>query len=155
MQQSSSCLLQPVESIQGCSASLNLIVALRSQMASKAADDSDRYERIPEGLRVKMMAFQREGVRFALAHGGRVLIGDEMGAALPRDGEELTPAFETGVGSSGIQHARTLVICVVEAASVTSTCLSGRMLTADQVWGRRSRRLRLLLHTRTTGLASS
>ena len=31
-----------------------------------------------------MMPFQREGVRFALAHGGRVLIGDEMGAALWR-----------------------------------------------------------------------
>ena len=25
------------------------------------------------------MAFQREGVRFALCHGGRALIGDEMG----------------------------------------------------------------------------
>ena len=25
------------------------------------------------------MAFQREGVRFALRHGGRALIGDEMG----------------------------------------------------------------------------
>ena len=51
------------------------------QMASKADDDSERYKRIPESLRLKMMAFQREGVRFALAHGGRVLIGDEMGAA--------------------------------------------------------------------------
>jgi SWI/SNF-related matrix-associated actin-dependent regulator 1 of chromatin subfamily A len=26
-----------------------------------------------------MMQFQREGVRFALSRGGRVLIGDEMG----------------------------------------------------------------------------
>ena len=54
---------------------------MRMQMASKAQDDSGRYERIPASLRQKMMAFQREGVRFALAHGGRVLIGDEMGAA--------------------------------------------------------------------------
>jgi len=53
---------------------------MRWQMASKAADESELYERIPASLRHKMMAFQREGVRFALAHGGRVLIGDEMGA---------------------------------------------------------------------------
>ena len=50
-------------------------------MASKAEDESARYERIPASLRQKMMPFQREGVQFALAHGGRVLIGDEMGAA--------------------------------------------------------------------------
>jgi SWI/SNF-related matrix-associated actin-dependent regulator 1 of chromatin subfamily A len=49
-------------------------------MAGKAEDDSDRYMDIPLPLRLKMMAFQREGVRFALAHGGRALIGDEMGA---------------------------------------------------------------------------
>ena len=59
-----------------------------AQMAAKAEDDSDLYMDIPLPLRLKMMPFQREGVRFALAHGGRALIGDEMGAwhlASPND----------------------------------------------------------------------
>ena len=50
------------------------------QLAGKAEDDSERYARLPQRLRTKMMAFQRQGVQFALAHGGRVLVGDEMGA---------------------------------------------------------------------------
>ena len=37
------------------------------------------YERIPETLRDAMFPFQREGVKFGLARGGRVLIGDQMG----------------------------------------------------------------------------
>lgn len=39
----------------------------------------DGYARIPEALREAMFPFQREGVRFGLARGGRVLIGDQMG----------------------------------------------------------------------------
>ena len=42
-------------------------------------DESERYARIPARLEGRLMAFQREGVRFALRHGGRALIGDEMG----------------------------------------------------------------------------
>jgi hypothetical protein len=47
--------------------------------ASALPDESAKWERIPEKLRSSMMAFQREGVKFALRTGGRVLIGDEMG----------------------------------------------------------------------------
>jgi len=47
--------------------------------ASHARDDSELYRRIPERLERALMAFQREGVRFALRRGGRALIGDEMG----------------------------------------------------------------------------
>ena len=42
-------------------------------------DESDRYKLIPARLEGRLMAFQREGVKFALRHGGRALIGDEMG----------------------------------------------------------------------------
>ena len=42
-------------------------------------DESERYGLIPARLEGRLMAFQREGVRFALRHGGRALIGDEMG----------------------------------------------------------------------------
>ena len=42
-------------------------------------DESERYGRIPARLEGRLMAFQREGVRFALRHGGRGIIGDEMG----------------------------------------------------------------------------
>ncbi|KQK15029.1 SWI/SNF-related matrix-associated actin-dependent regulator of chromatin subfamily A-like protein 1 [Brachypodium distachyon] len=37
------------------------------------------YDRIPTDVESKLMPFQREGVRFSLQHGGRVLIADEMG----------------------------------------------------------------------------
>ncbi|CAM0906944.1 unnamed protein product [Alopecurus aequalis] len=37
------------------------------------------YDKIPTDVESKLMSFQREGVRFALQHGGRVLIADEMG----------------------------------------------------------------------------
>lgn len=54
--------------------------------ARKQPDDSERYERLShlqlapgESLEQRMMPFQREGVRFGLRAGGRVLIGDEMG----------------------------------------------------------------------------
>jgi len=47
--------------------------------AAGAPDDSERYATIPPRLEAALMPFQREGVRFALAKGGRALIGDEMG----------------------------------------------------------------------------
>lgn len=49
------------------------------QAASALGDESGRYARIPAKLEARLMAFQREGVRFALRRGGRALIGDEMG----------------------------------------------------------------------------
>ena len=53
--------------------------ACRVQAAAAMPDESERYGRIPARLEGRLMAFQREGVRFALRHGGRALIGDEMG----------------------------------------------------------------------------
>lgn len=47
--------------------------------ASAGSDDSHLYEKIPAALREGLMEFQRFGVAFALAHGGRALIADEMG----------------------------------------------------------------------------
>lgn len=57
------------------------------KVAAAHADETARYERAlatprfqgDETLDLRMMPFQREGVKFALRHGGRVLIGDEMG----------------------------------------------------------------------------
>jgi SWI/SNF-related matrix-associated actin-dependent regulator 1 of chromatin subfamily A len=49
------------------------------QAAGALPDVSGRYERIPAKLEARLMEFQRAGVRFALARGGRALIGDEMG----------------------------------------------------------------------------
>ena len=46
--------------------------------AAKIPDDSSRYCHIPSSLETQLMAFQREGVKFGLRHGGRCLIGDEM-----------------------------------------------------------------------------
>ena len=50
-----------------------------SQAAAAFEDESGRYERIPAKLEQRLMAFQREGVKFVLRRGGRGLIGDEMG----------------------------------------------------------------------------
>ncbi len=47
--------------------------------ASAGSDDSRLNEKIPAALREGLMEFQRFGVAFALAHGGRALIADEMG----------------------------------------------------------------------------
>ncbi|KAJ4791765.1 chromatin remodeling factor18 [Rhynchospora pubera] len=47
--------------------------------ASSVKDLRDLYDRMPSHIESKLLSFQREGVRFALHHGGRVLIADEMG----------------------------------------------------------------------------
>uniref|UniRef100_A0ACD5UJZ8 Uncharacterized protein n=1 Tax=Avena sativa TaxID=4498 RepID=A0ACD5UJZ8_AVESA len=47
--------------------------------ALAAKDLRGLYDRIPTDVESKLMPFQREGVRFSLQHGGRVLIADEMG----------------------------------------------------------------------------
>lgn len=49
------------------------------QASGRNQDDSSRYCHIPSSLEQQLMPFQREGVKFALRHGGRALIGDEMG----------------------------------------------------------------------------
>lgn len=49
------------------------------QVASAAHDDSERYSNLPPKLQEKLMGFQREGIKFALKRGGRLLVGDEMG----------------------------------------------------------------------------
>lgn len=49
------------------------------QVTAEAPNETDRFEMIPAPLREALMAFQRDGVRFALQRGTRVLIGDEMG----------------------------------------------------------------------------
>ena len=38
-------------------------------------DDSDRYCHIPSNLETQLMPFQREGVKFALRHGGARAMG--------------------------------------------------------------------------------
>lgn len=58
---------------------LSDVAARILRCAAGARDDSELYARIPERLERALMAFQREGVRFALSRGGRALIGDEMG----------------------------------------------------------------------------
>ncbi|KVH96404.1 HARP domain-containing protein [Cynara cardunculus var. scolymus] len=40
---------------------------------------NDRYDLMPDSIESKLLPFQREGVRFVLQHGGRVLLADEMG----------------------------------------------------------------------------
>uniref|UniRef100_A0A453AZB8 Helicase ATP-binding domain-containing protein n=1 Tax=Aegilops tauschii subsp. strangulata TaxID=200361 RepID=A0A453AZB8_AEGTS len=52
----------------------------RAFAAAVAAKDlRGLYDKIPTDVESKLMPFQRDGVRFALQHGGRVLIADEMG----------------------------------------------------------------------------
>ena len=49
------------------------------QAAAAFPDDSNQYDCIPPRLEAALMAFQREGVAFALRRGARCLIADEMG----------------------------------------------------------------------------
>ena len=41
-------------------------------------DVAEALKKLPTGLMGALMPFQREGVSFAVAHGGRALIGDEV-----------------------------------------------------------------------------
>lgn len=47
--------------------------------ATKLPDLQERYDNIPSNIELKLLPFQRDGVRFVLQHGGRVLLADEMG----------------------------------------------------------------------------
>ncbi|XP_051126578.1 uncharacterized protein LOC127248338 isoform X1 [Andrographis paniculata] len=47
--------------------------------ATEVPDLQDRYIKIPSNIESKLLPFQRDGVRFTLQHGGRVLLADEMG----------------------------------------------------------------------------
>ncbi|KAL8491822.1 hypothetical protein ACS0TY_023437 [Phlomoides rotata] len=59
----------------------NLDPLVRRAIAAATAlpDLQDRYEKIPNYIESKLLPFQRDGVRFILQHGGRVLLADEMG----------------------------------------------------------------------------
>ncbi len=45
-------------------------MAVHVQAAGAMPDETDRYGKIPVRLEKRLMAFQREGVKFALRHGG-------------------------------------------------------------------------------------
>ncbi|KAI3979104.1 hypothetical protein MKX01_016279 [Papaver californicum] len=47
--------------------------------ASAVPDLRDLYDRMPSSVESKLLPFQRDGVKFVLQHGGRVLLADEMG----------------------------------------------------------------------------
>ncbi|KAK9672109.1 hypothetical protein RND81_12G077000 [Saponaria officinalis] len=58
---------------------LDALVRRAIAAASAAPDLRDQYDRIPSCIESKLLAFQRDGVRFVLQHGGRALVADEMG----------------------------------------------------------------------------
>ncbi|KAI9196173.1 hypothetical protein LWI28_021634 [Acer negundo] len=47
--------------------------------ASATPDLQGQYDQIPNHIESKLLPFQRDGVRFALQHGARILLADEMG----------------------------------------------------------------------------
>jgi SNF2 family DNA or RNA helicase len=61
----------------------------------------------------RMMAFQREGVQFALRRGGRVLIGDEMGLGKTVQACALLKCYEDEVrrGEGHKCHRDVLLSC--------------------------------------------
>lgn len=52
---------------------------MRMQAAAAAHDDCHLMSRLPPALERQLFPFQREGILRGLQHGGRLLIGDEMG----------------------------------------------------------------------------
>ncbi|RVX22327.1 SWI/SNF-related matrix-associated actin-dependent regulator of chromatin subfamily A-like protein 1 [Vitis vinifera] len=60
--------------------------------ATAVPDLRDRYDRIPSYIETKLLPFQRDGIRFVLQHGGRVLLADEMG--LGKTLQVMDPLFE-------------------------------------------------------------
>ncbi|KAL2456955.1 chromatin remodeling factor18 [Forsythia ovata] len=59
----------------------NLDPLVRRAIAASSAlpDLRDRYDLIPNFIESKLLPFQRDGIRFILQHGVRVLLADEMG----------------------------------------------------------------------------
>ncbi|KAI4338598.1 hypothetical protein MLD38_023636 [Melastoma candidum] len=59
--------------------SLDPLVRRAIAAASALSDLQEKYNTMPSSIEFKLLPFQRDGVRFALMHGARVLIADEMG----------------------------------------------------------------------------
>ncbi len=64
------------------------------QAAGELGDEGKRYSDLPARLESKLLAFQREGVKFVLAHGGRALIADEMGLGKTVQAVAVMAAFK-------------------------------------------------------------
>nr|CDS26908.1 SWI:SNF matrix associated [Hymenolepis microstoma] len=69
-------------SLEGLSSAV--VTAFKSQIdgnesAGEMERDVDLSENIPQTLNDSLLGFQREGVKFALKHDGRVLLADDMG----------------------------------------------------------------------------
>ena len=58
---------------------LHVVATSVIQQVRQSKDDTMRYGYISPDIEGKLMAFQRDGVRFVLRNGGRALLGDEMG----------------------------------------------------------------------------
>ncbi|KAI3459786.1 hypothetical protein Pfo_016449 [Paulownia fortunei] len=58
---------------------LDPLVTRAIAAATALPDLQDRYDKIPNCIEARLLPFQRDGVRFVLQHGGRVLLADEMG----------------------------------------------------------------------------
>ncbi|KAM7265797.1 hypothetical protein ACFE04_003480 [Oxalis oulophora] len=61
--------------------------------ASNAPDLHDLYDRMPISIETKLLPFQRDGIRFVLQHGARVLIADEMGLGKTLQAIAVTTCF--------------------------------------------------------------
>ncbi|XP_047977230.1 SWI/SNF-related matrix-associated actin-dependent regulator of chromatin subfamily A-like protein 1 isoform X2 [Salvia hispanica] len=59
----------------------NLDPLVRHAIAAATAvpDLQDKYDKMPSYIESKLLSFQRDGIRFILRHGVRVLLADEMG----------------------------------------------------------------------------
>lgn len=89
-------VVEVLRSIKGLRVNVTPLDPLVGKVLTAAGinpDDSDRYACIPRSLEEQLMPFQRAGVKFALQHGGRALIGDEM----------VRPGAKPAAASSG-QH---------------------------------------------------
>ncbi len=81
------------------------------QAAAAMPDESERYKLIPARLEGRLMAFQREGVKFALRHGGRALIGDEMGLGKTVQVLQSSLAHWAAFHGSRNSNSRAVALC--------------------------------------------
>ena len=63
--------------------------------AAADASAEDKLQTLPPDLLASLMPFQREGVKFAVRHSGRVLIGDEMGLGKTLQGIAIAKLYES------------------------------------------------------------
>ncbi|KAI8561987.1 hypothetical protein RHMOL_Rhmol04G0383600 [Rhododendron molle] len=131
--------------------SLDPLVRHAIVAASAVPDLRDRYDMIPGNVESKLLPFQRDGVRFVLQHGGRVLLADEMG--LGKTLQAMDPTYSYAI-SEIIAHSSfegTIACVIIPCAIAVTTCIRDAWPVVLSQCGGSNRAGFTIVHSNTKG----